>query len=281
MRILFIGDIVGKPGRTLVRRGVGALAALHDAECVIANIENAAGGFGVTREVGDEILDAGVHVMTSGNHVWDKKEALTYIVDEPRFLRPTNYPTGAPGRGSFLFKSPSGPSVGVVNVMGRVFMTPIDDPFVAARRELDALRARTPVLLVDFHAEATSEKIAMGWHLDGLATAVVGTHTHVQTADERVLPRGTAYITDVGMTGPHDGVIGVERDAALGRFLTALPARFDTAAGDARLHAVLITARPDGLASAIERISLTMDQIRSLAAGAEIDDPAADAERVP
>src|SRR5262249_13083519 len=216
MNILFIGDIVGRPGRELVRRGLPALVEHHEIDLVIANAENAAAGFGITREIGDDLLDWGVDVMTSGNHIWDKKEALDYIGAEPRLLRPANYPAGAPGNGSYVARTRTGQTAGVVNVIGRVFMLNIDDPFQVVLREIDALKQRTRVVFVDFHAEATSEKIAMGWHLDGRVTAVVGTHTHVQTADERILPKGTAYLTDVGMTGPHDSIIGVDIQAALG-----------------------------------------------------------------
>jgi metallophosphoesterase (TIGR00282 family) len=204
--------------------------------------------------------------MTSGNHVWDKKEALEYIKMEPRLLRPANYPAGAPGAGRLVARTPAGDAVGIVNVMGRVFMLAIDDPFATVLQEIEALRAQCRVVLVDFHAEATSEKIAMGWHLDGRVTAMVGTHTHVQTADERVLPGGTAFITDVGMTGPHDSVIGVEKQAALGRFLNALPARFETATGDPRLNAVVISADGrTGRATGIERLSLSEREIDEMA----------------
>src|SRR5258707_11772395 len=258
MRILFIGDIVGRPGRELVRDGLRGLVEYHSIDFVIANAENAAAGFGITREIGDQLLDWGVEVMTSGNHIWDKKEALDYIGAEPRLLRPANYPAGAPGNGSYLARTRGDCSVGVVNVMGRVFMLNIDDPFTVVLREVQALKERTRIVFVDFHAEATSEKIAMGWHLDGRATAVVGTHTHVQTADERILPKGTAYLTDVGMTGPHDSIIGVDIQAALGRFLTALPARFETATENPRLNAVIVEAdQQTGLAADIERVSLS------------------------
>jgi metallophosphoesterase (TIGR00282 family) len=258
MNILFIGDIFGRPGRDLVRDGLAALVERHDVDFVVANAENAAGGFGITREIGDELLDRGIDVMTSGNHIWDKKEALDYIGAEARLLRPANYPAGVPGRGSYVGRTRQGRAIGVLNLMGRVFMANIDDPFVVAIREIDALRERARIVLVDFHAEATSEKLAMGWHLDGRVTAVFGTHTHVQTADEQVLPGGTAYITDTGMTGPHDGVIGVERGPVIARFLTGLPSRFEAAKGLPRLHAVVITADTrTGEATAIERISLT------------------------
>jgi metallophosphoesterase (TIGR00282 family) len=233
---------------------------------VIANVENSAAGFGITREIGDQLLEWGVDVMTSGNHIWDKKEALDYIGTEPRLLRPANFPAGAPGRGSYLLRTRDNVSVGVVNVMGRVFMVSIDDPFAVVLREIEALKQRARIIFVDFHAEATSEKIAMGWHLDGKVTAMVGTHTHVQTADERVLPKGTAYMTDVGMTGPHDSIIGVEISAALGRFLTALPQKFETATGNPRLNAVIIDAdEQTGLATDIERLSYSTEELNELA----------------
>jgi metallophosphoesterase (TIGR00282 family) len=266
IRLLFIGDIVGRPGRDLVKHGLQAIVDRHRIDLVIANAENAAAGFGITREIGEQILDWGVDVMTSGNHIWDKKEALDYIGTEPRLLRPANYPAGAPGNGSYLARTGDGRSVGVINVMGRVFMLNIDDPFAVVLREIEALKQRTRIVFVDFHAEATSEKIAMGWHLDGTVTAVVGTHTHVQTADERILPKGTAYLTDVGMTGPHDSIIGVEIGAALGKFLTGLPARFETATGNPRLNAVIIDAdEQTGRATAIERLSLSADDLQQMA----------------
>ena len=265
MRILFIGDIVGRPGRELVRRGLAALVEHHAIDLVIANAENAAAGFGITRDIGGQLLDWGIDVLTSGNHIWDKKEAINYIGTEPRLLRPANYPAGVPGNGTYLARTDDGRSVGVVNVMGRVFMLAIDDPFAVVLREIEALRQRTRVIVVDFHAEATSEKIAMGWHLDGKVTAVIGTHTHVQTADERILPKGTAYLTDVGMTGPHDSIIGVETQAALGRFLNAMPVRFETATANPRLNAVVVEAdETTGLATGIERLSYGVDELEQL-----------------
>jgi hypothetical protein len=265
VRILFIGDIVGRPGRDLVRQGLPGLVDYHNIDFVIANAENAAAGFGITREIGDQLLEWGVDVMTSGNHIWDKREALDYIGAEPRLLRPANYPAGVPGNGSYLARTRDNRPVGVVNAMGRVFMLNIDNPFDVVKREIERLRERTRIVFVDFHAEATSEKVAMGWHLDGLATAVIGTHTHVQTADERVLPKGTAYLTDVGMTGPHDSIIGVEIEAALGRFLTALPSKFDTATGNPRLNAVIVEADDQsGHAIDIERLSYSADELRDL-----------------
>jgi len=266
VKLLFIGDIVGRPGRELVRQGLPAIVEHHEIDLVIANAENSAAGFGITREIGDQLLEWGVDVMTSGNHIWDKREALDYIGVEPRLLRPANYPAGVPGRGSYLARTADGRSVGVVNVMGRVFMLNIDDPFAVVLKEIEALRSRTRIIFVDFHAEATSEKLAMGWHLDGKVTAVVGTHTHVQTADERILPKGTAYLTDVGMTGPHDSIIGVEIEPALGRFLNALPSKFETATANPRLNAVVIDAdEQTGRALSITRVSYNTDQLKELA----------------
>ena len=269
IRILFIGDIFGRPGREIVRRGLPALIDRESIDFVIANVENSAAGFGVTGDIADTILGYGVDLMTSGNHVWDKKEILEYLPRQPRLLRPANFPPGVPGRGSYLGQTRTGEPVGVVNVMGRVFMQPLDDPFAVAAREVEALRAKTRVVLVDVHAEATSEKLAMGWFLDGRATAVIGTHTHVQTADERILPKGTAYLTDAGMTGPHDSIIGVTTDIALGRFLSGLPAKFEAATGAGRLNAVIVTADPaTGRATAIDRLNLSAEQVDALEAGA-------------
>src|SRR6186713_690498 len=265
MHILFIGDIFGKPGREIARRAIPALVERESLDFVIANVENSAAGFGVTGDIADTILGYGVDVMTSGNHIWDKKEVLEYIPREPRLLRPANFPAGVPGRGSILGRTRTGEPVGVVNVMGRVFMSPLDDPFAVALKEIEALRAKTRVIIVDFHAEATSEKVAMAWHLDGRATAVLGTHTHVQTADERILPKGTACMTDVGMTGPHDSIIGVTVDAALGRFLTGMPAKFETAEGNPRLNGVIVEADQDtGRALEIERISYSLEELIDL-----------------
>jgi len=266
MKILFIGDIVGKPGRGLTRTGVASLVERHGLDLVVANVENAAGGNGITREIGDAIRDHGVDVMTSGNHVWDKREAIDYIQLEPRLIRPANFPAGVPGSGHVVVNTRSGDPVAVINVMGRVFMAPLDNPFRVVLEEIAAVRDAARIIIVDFHAEATSEKIAMGWHLDSQVTAVVGTHTHVQSADARILPGGTAYITDVGMTGPHDSVIGVDKRVVLSRFLTGMPVRFDTARGDPRLHAVIVTADPaTGRATAIERLSLTPADIEASA----------------
>jgi metallophosphoesterase (TIGR00282 family) len=266
MNILFIGDIVGRPGRDLVQKGLRGLVEHFDIDVTIANAENSAAGFGITRDIGDTILEWGVDVMTSGNHIWDKKEALEYIATEPRLLRPANYPAGVPGRGSYVAQTRDGRAVGVINVMGRVFMTPIDDPFAVVLREIEAIRHRTRVIFVDMHAEATSEKIAMGWHLDGKVTAVIGTHTHVQTADERVLPHGTAYLTDAGMTGPHDSIIGMEKDPSLARFLSGMPTKFEPASGNPRLNGAVVEADDKtGRATKITRISYSANELDQLA----------------
>lgn len=267
MKLLFIGDIVGRPGRDLVRTGLAAIVARYEVDFVIANGENAAAGFGITRDIAEQLFSYGIDVMTSGNHIWDKKEVLDYLPREPRLLRPANFPAGAPGAGAYLATATNGVKVGVVNVMGRVFLASIDDPFTTAAREVARLKLEgAQLVFVDVHAEVTSEKVAMGWYLDGTATAVVGTHTHVQTADERVLPKGTAYLTDVGMTGPHDGVIGVEKAPVIAKFLSGLPARFETASGDPRLNGVVITADPaTGLATGIERVSLSAADLDRLA----------------
>jgi metallophosphoesterase (TIGR00282 family) len=254
VKVLFIGDITGKPGRRLVVNRVTALRRTHGVDVVIANGENAAGGLGITPDAATELLDAGVDLLTGGNHSWHHREAYDLLDSEPRILRPANYPPGVPGRGAAVVRSTAGVLVGVLNLQGRVFMPELDDPFRLAREQAESLRASVPTVIVDFHAEATSEKVAMGWYLDGFVTAVVGTHTHVQTADERILPQGTAYITDVGMTGPRDGIIGMAREAILERFLTQLPARFQVAPGPVQLNAVIIAAEEDGRARSIERL---------------------------
>ena len=266
MKLLFLGDIVGRPGRDLVRRHVRALASRHQADLVIANGENAAGGVGITRENMLEILSAGVDVITTGNHVWSKRETLEFIDSEPRLLRPANYPAGTPGAGSCVAAAKNGVRVGVINVMGRVFMNAIDDPFRSAEREIARLREDgAEVIFVDMHAEATSEKLALCYYLDGKVAAVIGTHTHVQTADERILPGGTACLTDVGMTGPHDGVIGMDKDAVIARFVTGLPSRFETASGDPRLNGVVITVDgATGRASDIQRLSLSEQELKDI-----------------
>jgi metallophosphoesterase (TIGR00282 family) len=263
MRILFIGDVFGRTGRDLVRQGVPVIIGRYAVDAVVANVENAASGAGITRETGDALLKTGIDVMTTGNHVWDKREALAYIGVEPRLLRPLNMSPAAPGRGAFVARLADGRPFGVVNAMGRVFMPPVDNPFDAVAAAVDRLSRECRVILVDMHAEATAEKIAMGWHLDGRVAAVVGTHTHVQTADARVLPGGTAYITDVGMTGPHDSIIGMERAEILGRFVTGLPAKMEPAEANPRLQAVVIEADDrTGLARQIIRLDWTPQDIR-------------------
>src|SRR4051812_44666200 len=255
------------PRRGSGGRPVPALIERESLDFVIANVENSGAGFGVTGDIAEAILSYGVDAMTTGNHVWDKKEIPDYFPRQPKLLRPANFPAGVPGRGSYLGRTRTGEPIGVVNVMGRIFMQPLDDPFAIVRREIDALRGKARVIIVDFHAEATSEKVAMGWHLDGRATGVFGTHTHVQTADDRILPNGTAYLTDVGMTGPHDSIIGVTTELALGRFLTSMPAKFESATGPGRLNAVLVTAdQATGRATAIERLNLSAADVDALAA---------------
>jgi len=270
MNVLLIGDVIGKPGRQMLEMFLPSLIEEHHLDLVIANVENAAAGFGVTPDLADDFLQYGVHVMTGGNHTWDKKEIIPYFADHPWLLRPINMPAGTPGRGRYLARATNGVPVAVINAMGRVFMTAIDDPFRMLPEEIAAARKEAAIVFVDFHAEATSEKVAMGWHLDGKATAVVGTHTHVQTADERILPKGTAYLTDVGMTGPHDSIIGVEVEPALNRFLTALPQKFETATANPRLNAVVIEAdEASGVATDIERISLSAEELQDLSSIAD------------
>src|SRR2546430_2256160 len=254
MNILMVGDVYGEPGRQAVTKLLPRLRQEHAIDFAVVNVENAAGGFGVTAPIARQILEAGADVLTSGNHICDKKEIVEYITEENLLLRPANFPAGTPGVGHVTVKC--GPhKVAVLNLMGRVFMLPIDCPFRKADEILPELRKDTPVIIVDMHAEATSESQAMGWHLDGRVSAVVGTHRHVQTADERVLPQGTAYITDLGMTGPTDGVIGVDRDLILQRFISQMPVRFEPAKGPAALHGAVITVDPEsGRASRIERI---------------------------
>jgi 2',3'-cyclic-nucleotide 2'-phosphodiesterase len=240
MRILFIGDIVGAPGRRIVVERLEDIIGNEQADLVIANGENSASGFGITPRLTEELLSTGIEVLSGGNHIWDRKEILDFIPREPRLLRPANFPAASPGKGLFRGTSRQGIPYAVLCLQGRIFMASNEDPFATADRELASLNPETKVILVDIHAEATSEKQAMGWYLDGRVSAVVGTHTHVPTADERILPNGTAYITDVGMTGPHDSVIGMEKGAIIKRFLDGLPARFEVATGDIQMNAVLI-----------------------------------------
>ena len=260
MKILFIGDIVGKPGRLAIRELLPLIVEDYRIELVIANCENAAAGFGVTRDVVEELYQSRIDVLTSGNHIWDKKEVLEFVEDYETLLRPANYPEGTPGFGSVVVPCASGIHVGVINLVGRVFMRPLDCPFRSAEKEIERLRKKTRIIIVDMHAEATSEKQALGWFLDGRVSAVLGTHTHVQTADEKILPNGTAYITDLGMTGPFDSIIGTRKDAVLERFLIQMPNKFDVAKGDIRLQGVVLEVdTASGKALSIERLSVKLE----------------------
>jgi 2',3'-cyclic-nucleotide 2'-phosphodiesterase len=267
MRTLFIGDIVGSPGRQILRDRLADIVAQRKIDLVIANGENAASGFGITPRLAEELLKMGIDVLTGGNHSWDRKEILEFMPHEPRLLRPANFPEGNPGSGLYLGTAKNGVKYAVLNLQGRVFMAQIDDPFRKADCELAKIPAEAEFVLVDMHAETTSEKMAMGWYLDGRVTAVIGTHTHVATADEHVFPQGTAYITDVGMTGPHGGVIGMDREGIVQKFLSGLPARFEVASGDVQMNCVLIETDDEGprnaagrlRARSIERLRFSID----------------------
>jgi metallophosphoesterase (TIGR00282 family) len=267
MKVLFIGDIVGSPGRHIVRERLGDLVQQRNIDLVIANGENSASGFGITPRIVEELLHQNIAVITGGNHSWDRKEIMDFMPDEPRLLRPHNFPETNPGTGLYVGVAKNGLKFAILNLQGRVFLPAIDDPFKKADAVLETLPADVSFVLVDMHAETTSEKIALGWYLDGRVTAVVGTHTHVTTADEHVLPNGTAYITDVGMTGPHDGVIGMDRAGVLKKFIDAMPARFEVATGNVQLNAVLIetydSSTPNQAgrlrARSIERVRLHVD----------------------
>ncbi len=255
MKILFIGDIVGNPGREAVKKLVPELSQEYGLDFVIANAENAAGGSGITPRVAKELFDAGVDVLTSGDHVWKKRDILEIIDNDNRVLRPANFPSGAPGKGWGVFHAKNGTKIGVVNIQGRVFMEPLECPFKTSLKAQEDISRETKIIIVDIHAEATSEKVALGWYLDGLVSAVLGTHTHVQTADERVLPKGCAYLTDVGMTGPLDSVIGRRVEDVLERFLTAIPTRFEVADANIQLQgAILDIDEGTGKARSVVRI---------------------------
>ncbi len=257
LRLLFIGDIVGKPGRSAVKTLLPGLIDKLKIDFIIANGENAAGGFGITEKVAKELFQQRIHVLTTGNHVWDKKEDISYIAKEPHILRPFNYPPGVPGQGSIIYEL-NGLKIGVINLAGRVFMTPVDCPFRTGLAEVERISEITKIIIVDIHAEATSEKIALGYYLDGKVSAVIGTHTHVQTADERILPGGTAYITDVGMTGPLDSIIGIEVPQIIERFLYQMPKKFEVAKGRTVFSAVVVDVNTKtGLARSIQRLYLT------------------------
>jgi len=260
VKILFIGDIVGAPGRRIVHERLSDILAQRKIDLCIINCENAASGFGVTPRIAEELFQSGADVLTSGNHIWKRKEIIDYFPGEPRLLRPANFPLGSPGRGLYIGQAKNGVGCAVLNLQGRTYMAPIDDPFRTATLELSRIPPEVKVIVVDMHAETTSEKTAMGWYLDGKVSAVLGTHTHVATADERVLSGGTAYITDVGMTGPHDSVIGMEKEGILQHFLDAMPSRFIVAEGDIQMNSVLIDVDPStGHARSIERLNFRLD----------------------
>ncbi len=257
VRILYIGDIFGRPGRAVLKETLPGLVSEYSPDLVLANGENAAAGFGITPLLAEELLGLGIAVLTTGNHIWDKKEIYPYLAEhaDGPLLRPANYPSHVPGRGLYVGKTKAGLEFAVINLQGRVFMPPIDCPFRTVDALLESIPESVKIRFVDMHAEATSEKLAMGWYLNGRATAMVGTHTHVPTADEMVLPGGTAYITDLGMTGPYESVIGVEKDTIIRKFLSQLPERYEVAKGDVRLCAVLVEADPaTGRAVSIERV---------------------------
>ena len=261
MRILFVGDIVGKAGRQAVEGLLERCVADHRIDFTVANGENAAGGMGITPVIASEFLDLGIDVLTSGNHIWAKKEILPFLDEEERLLRPANYPDRVPGRGAGVFRLGSGKKIGILNLEGRVFMRNLECPFRVGEKEVEKLKEQTSVILVDFHAEATSEKVALAWFLNGKVSAVVGTHTHVQTADERVLSGGTAYITDVGMTGPLASVIGIRRQIALERFLTQVPLKFDVATEEIELQGVILEVdEQTGKSRSIERVRVPLDR---------------------
>ena len=256
MKLLFIGDIVGEPGRSAVQQLLPRLRDEHALDFVIANGENSAGGNGITPQIAGELFSAGVDVITSGDHLWDQKTVSELLYSEPRFLRPLNYPPTVPGRGAHVYQVRNLPPVGVMNVQGRVFMPPMENPFLTAETEVVRLREKTRIIFVDFHGEATSEKIAFGRFLDGRVSAVVGTHTHVQTADEQILPQGTAYLSDAGFTGPHDGCLGREIEPVINKFLTGMPERFPVARNRVRLHGALIRIDDaTGKAMSIQRVN--------------------------
>lgn len=257
MKVLFIGDIVGRVGRVATKALLPSIVDRYKIDLVIANGENLAGGFGLTEKTVAEVLNCGVHIITTGNHIWDKKEFIPQISKENRVLRPLNYPPKVPGYGSIIYPLSDGRKVAVINLSGRVFMSNMDCPFRTGIEEVERLSNITNVIIIDFHAEATSEKIAFGYFMDGKVSAVIGTHTHVQTADEKVLPGGTAYITDVGMTGPYNSIIGIEKEQIIQRFLTNMPIRFETAKGEGIFSAVVIEINETtGKSTAIQRLQL-------------------------
>jgi len=254
-----IGDIVGRPGRTIIREKLLNIKNKYEADFVIANGENAAGGNGITEKIAQELFISGIDFLTMGNHIWDNKDVFNFIETENRMIRPANYPSTAPGKGYQIVQTDKG-LIGILNISGRTFMPPLDCPFRTADEIIQKISRVTNIIIVDFHAEATSEKIAMGWYLDGKVTLVAGTHTHVQTADEKILPNGTAYITDIGMTGPVDSVLGIDKESVINKFITQLPVRFEVAKGPAELNGILVEVNElTGKAIAISRIRETME----------------------
>lgn len=259
MKLLFIADIVGQPGRRAVKELLPQLRQEHGVGVVVANGENAAGGSGITGKTAEEIFAAGVDIITCGDHLWDQKEVMELLAGEPRFVRPLNYPPGTPGQGSAIFAAPGLPPLAVLNLQGRTFMPPLENPFLAARAEVERLRQQTRLIFVDFHAEATSEKIALARMLDGQVSAVIGTHTHVQTADEQIFPGGTAFLSDGGFTGPHESVLGREIEPVIQRFLTSMPQRFEVAKARVLLQgAVVEIEEQTGRAQSIQRVSRSL-----------------------
>jgi metallophosphoesterase (TIGR00282 family) len=256
MKLLFIGDIVGSPGREIVKEYLPRLKRKYQPTFIVANGENSAHGKGITEKIVKELLEAGIHAITLGNHAWDNKEVFEFIDKEERMIRPANFPIGTPGRGITYVKQPEG-ELALINLQGRSFLPPLDCPFAVADRLVEEARKRTKFIFLDFHAEATSEKQALAWYLDGRISALVGTHTHVQTGDERILPQGTGYLTDAGMCGPADGILGMDRETVIKKFRTQLPVRFEVAAGPSQLNAVLITLdKTSGKTTRIERIRI-------------------------
>lgn len=258
MKLLMIGDIVGRPGRTIVREKLPILKRESGIDFVIANAENAAGGNGITEKIKQELIISGIDFLTMGNHIWDNKDVFNFIEEEQRIIRPANYPVQTPGKGYQLVELENGIVIGILNIAGRVFMNPLDCPFRTADAVLDKMKALTNIIIVDFHAEASSEKVAMGWYLDGRVSLIAGTHTHIQTADERILPNGTAYITDIGMTGPRDSILGIEKELVIKKFLTQLPVRFEVAKGPMQLNSVVVEIDvSSGKAKSIKRVNIS------------------------
>lgn len=256
MRILFIGDVVGKPGRQAIKTFLKKFIPEYEPDLVIANGENAAGGNGLTRDVANELFNSGINALSLGNHTWDKKEIINFIDEEARIARPANFPPGTPGKNFIILETKEGKKVALLNLLGRVYLSNVDCPFRVSEELLKEIKSITDYIIVDFHAEATSEKMALGWFLDGKVSAVVGTHTHIQTNDYRILPKGTAYITDVGMTGPRDSVLGIKPETVIKKFLTQMPVRFEVAKGALQVNGVLLEFLTDGKAKSIKPITI-------------------------